>query len=110
VFLALVADVDFGPFLADENLPRRALLGLIINVAIGAVAFVARSIDVGGAVSAVLSHACRRADPSPIVVEEWTANTETFAVIAIIDSVVRRQHSRPRGHECKSSVYFKSTV
>jgi len=53
VFLALVADLDFGPFLTDEDLPRRAFLGLIVNVAIAAAAFVARSIDLGGALSAV---------------------------------------------------------
>ena len=54
VFLALVADVDFGPFLTDAELPRRVLTGLAVNVAIAASAYVARSIDLAGAFSAVI--------------------------------------------------------
>jgi uncharacterized protein (TIGR00297 family) len=54
VFLALVADLDFSAFLTDSDLPRRAVLGLVVNLAIAAAAFVARSIDLGGALSAVL--------------------------------------------------------
>jgi uncharacterized protein (TIGR00297 family) len=52
-FLALVGDMDFGLF-ADPDLPRRILLGLAVNVAIAVAAFVARSIDLAGAASAIV--------------------------------------------------------
>jgi len=52
--LALVGDVDFGPFLSDPELPRRILLGLAVNGAIAAAAFFARSIDLAGAASAIV--------------------------------------------------------
>jgi uncharacterized protein (TIGR00297 family) len=54
VAIALLARADFTIFFGDAGLPRRAAIGLAVNVAIAAAAYVARSIDVAGAVSAVV--------------------------------------------------------
>jgi uncharacterized protein (TIGR00297 family) len=54
VLVALLAKADLTVFFGDEDLPRRLLLGLAVNGAIAALAWMARSIDVGGALSAIL--------------------------------------------------------
>jgi uncharacterized protein (TIGR00297 family) len=54
LFLALVAEVDLGPLLAQGDFGRRVLLGLAINLVLAAGALAARSIDLAGAVSAVI--------------------------------------------------------
>jgi uncharacterized protein (TIGR00297 family) len=54
VFLGLVAEVDFSSFASDPELPRRILIGLGVNGAVAIAAFLARSIDVSGALSAVI--------------------------------------------------------
>lgn len=54
VAIALFSGVEWGRLLADPELPRRAGLGVAINGAIAALAFFGRSIDVPGAVSAVV--------------------------------------------------------
>jgi uncharacterized protein (TIGR00297 family) len=54
VFIALVAPVEWRSLLDDAELPRRLLTGLGVNAAIAAAAFIARSIDRAGAVSAVI--------------------------------------------------------
>jgi uncharacterized protein (TIGR00297 family) len=54
VFLALVADADFHGFLAEPALPGRIVLGVAVNGVIAVAAFLARSIDVSGALSATL--------------------------------------------------------
>ncbi|HET7294749.1 MAG TPA: DUF92 domain-containing protein [Vicinamibacteria bacterium] len=54
VALALLAPAEWPRLLLDPDLPRRALLGLAVNGAIAAPAFLARSIDLPGAVSAVV--------------------------------------------------------
>ncbi len=53
-WIAVVSDVDFGPLLASPELLSRLLLGLGINAVFAALAVLARSIDLGGAVSAVI--------------------------------------------------------
>jgi uncharacterized protein (TIGR00297 family) len=54
VGIALLARADFTIFFGDAGLGRRVAVGLAVNVAIAAVACVARSIDLAGAVSAVV--------------------------------------------------------
>ena len=53
IAIALLARADFTIFFGDPGLGRRAAIGLAVNVAIAAVAYFARSIDLAGAVSAV---------------------------------------------------------
>lgn len=53
-FVALVADVRVGAFLAEAQLPQRVLVGLAANLLIATGAFLARSIDLAGAASAIL--------------------------------------------------------
>ena len=53
VFLALTAPVEWRPLLESPELGPRAALGLGVNAMIAAAAFAARSIDLGGAISAV---------------------------------------------------------
>ena len=52
--LTLLAPAEWSRLLLDPELPRRALLGFAINVAIALPAFLARSIDLPGAASAVV--------------------------------------------------------
>jgi uncharacterized protein (TIGR00297 family) len=52
--LWLLAEARTGTLLADPDAPHRLLVGLAVNVAVGALAFFARSIDLAGALSAVL--------------------------------------------------------
>jgi uncharacterized protein (TIGR00297 family) len=52
--LPLLAQADFGLLAADPGFPGRALLGFGLNAAVALLALSARSIDRGGAVSAVL--------------------------------------------------------
>ena len=54
IAVALVARADLTIFFGDPTLARRAGLGLAINVAIAALAYLAKSIDVAGALSAVV--------------------------------------------------------
>lgn len=54
VFIALVAPVDWRPLLQEPDLVRRLWIGLGLNAAIAAGASLARSIDLAGAVSAVI--------------------------------------------------------
>jgi uncharacterized protein (TIGR00297 family) len=54
IAIALLSRADFTIFFGDPGLGRRAAIGLAVNVAIAAVAYAARSIDVAGAVSAVV--------------------------------------------------------
>src|SRR4029079_8397186 len=54
VVLPLLVRGEPAQLLALPDLPRRLLLGLGINAAIALLAFVARSIDLGGALSAVV--------------------------------------------------------
>jgi len=54
VVLPLLVRAEPAQLLALPDLPRRLLLGLGINAAIALLAFVARSIDLGGALSAVV--------------------------------------------------------
>jgi uncharacterized protein (TIGR00297 family) len=54
VALGLLALAEPSRLLDDPDAPRRVLLGLAVNVAVGALALVARSIDLAGALSAVL--------------------------------------------------------
>ena len=54
IAIALLARADFTIFFGDPGLGRRVAVGLAVNAAIAAVAYVARSIDVAGAVSAVV--------------------------------------------------------
>jgi uncharacterized protein (TIGR00297 family) len=54
VFLALVADADFAALASDPEVPRRLVVGFGVNGAIAVAAFVARSIDLPGAVSATI--------------------------------------------------------
>jgi uncharacterized protein (TIGR00297 family) len=54
IAIVLMARADLTIFFGDPGLPRRALLGLAINAAIAALAYVARSIDLPGAVSAIV--------------------------------------------------------
>ena len=51
--LGLLARVEPWRLLEDPDATRRVLLGLAVNVAVGALAYAARSIDVAGALSAV---------------------------------------------------------
>jgi uncharacterized protein (TIGR00297 family) len=53
LLLPLLAAAEPLAFLADPLLPRRLALGLALNAAIAVAAFLARSIDLGGALSAV---------------------------------------------------------
>jgi len=54
VAIALVSRADLTIFFGDPTLARRAALGLAINVGIAALAYLAHSIDVAGALSAVV--------------------------------------------------------
>lgn len=54
VFLALVADADFAALASDPDLPRRIAIGVGVNGGIAIAAWLARSIDVAGALSAVV--------------------------------------------------------
>jgi len=54
VVIALVSRADLTIFFGDPTLARRAALGLAINVGIAALAYLAHSIDVAGALSAVV--------------------------------------------------------
>jgi uncharacterized protein (TIGR00297 family) len=54
IAIALLARADFTIFFGDPGLGRRALVGLAVNVAIAALAYLARSIDLAGAISAVV--------------------------------------------------------
>jgi uncharacterized protein (TIGR00297 family) len=54
VAIALFASAEWPRLMEDDGLGRRALLGVAINGAIAALAFFGRSIDVPGAVSAVV--------------------------------------------------------
>jgi uncharacterized protein (TIGR00297 family) len=54
IAIALLSRADLTIFFGDPTLARRAALGLAINVGIAALAYLARSIDVAGAVSAVV--------------------------------------------------------
>jgi uncharacterized protein (TIGR00297 family) len=54
IFVGLVADVRVGAFLTEPRLPQRVLVGLAVNLLIATGAFLARSIDLGGAASAIL--------------------------------------------------------
>lgn len=54
VTLALLAPADWSRLLLDPELPQRILLGVGVNAAIAAPAFLARSIDLPGALSAVV--------------------------------------------------------
>ena len=54
IAVALLARADLALFLGDPGLPRRLALGLALNLAIAVLAFLARSIDLPGAVSAVV--------------------------------------------------------
>jgi uncharacterized membrane protein len=54
IAIALVSRADLTIFFGDPTLARRAALGLAINVGIAALAYLAHSIDVAGALSAVV--------------------------------------------------------
>ena len=54
IAIVLMARADLTIFFGDPGLPRRAALGLAINTLIAALAYVARSIDLAGAFSAVV--------------------------------------------------------
>lgn len=54
IAVALLARADLTIFFGDPGLARRAATGLAINLAIAALAYLARSIDLAGALSAVL--------------------------------------------------------
>jgi uncharacterized protein (TIGR00297 family) len=54
VAVALLARADLTIFFGDAGLPRRAAIGLAVNLAIAGLAWTARSIDVAGALSAVV--------------------------------------------------------
>jgi uncharacterized protein (TIGR00297 family) len=54
VFLALVAPVEWRPLWQEADVPRRLWTGLGLNAVIAAGAFLGRSIDLAGAVSAVV--------------------------------------------------------
>src|SRR5262249_39030464 len=53
IAVALLARADLTILFGDPGLPRRAALGLAVNAVIAALAFLARSVDLAGAVSAV---------------------------------------------------------
>jgi uncharacterized protein (TIGR00297 family) len=52
--LPLLAQADPGQLATDPGLPGRVLLGLAVNAAVAVAAYFARSIDVAGAVSAIV--------------------------------------------------------
>ena len=54
IAVALFARADLTVFFGDPDLPRRAAVGLAVNAAIAAAAYVARSIDRAGAMSAIV--------------------------------------------------------
>lgn len=54
VFLELTASVEWGPLVRDAQTPTRLAVGLGVNGLIAAGAYLARSIDVAGAMSAVV--------------------------------------------------------
>jgi uncharacterized protein (TIGR00297 family) len=54
IAIALLSRADLTIFFGDPTLARRAALGLAINVGIAALAYFAHSIDVAGALSAVV--------------------------------------------------------
>lgn len=54
VVLGLLALAEPARLLADPQLPRLVFLGLLVNLAVALPAWAARSLDVGGAVSAVV--------------------------------------------------------
>jgi len=54
IAIALASRADLTIFFGDPTLARRAALGLAINVGIAALAYLAHSIDVAGALSAVV--------------------------------------------------------
>jgi uncharacterized protein (TIGR00297 family) len=54
IAIALLARADFTIFFGDPGVGRRAAVGLAVNVAIAALAYLARSIDRAGAISAVV--------------------------------------------------------
>jgi uncharacterized protein (TIGR00297 family) len=54
IAIALLSRADLTIFFGDPTLARRAALGLAINVGIAALAYLAHSIDVAGALSAVV--------------------------------------------------------
>lgn len=54
VMLALAAAASPSLMAADPGLPRRTLIGLAVNAAIALLAYLAGSIDAGGAISAVV--------------------------------------------------------
>ncbi len=54
IAVALFSRADLTIFFGDPGLARRAAIGLAVNVAIATLAWLARSIDVPGAVSAVV--------------------------------------------------------
>jgi uncharacterized protein (TIGR00297 family) len=54
VAIALFSGVEWARLSADPALPRRAALGVVVNGAIAALAYFGRSIDVPGALSAVV--------------------------------------------------------
>ena len=54
IAVALFSRADLTVFFGDPELPRRAAVGLAVNAAIAAAAYFARSIDVAGAVSAIV--------------------------------------------------------
>ena len=54
IAIVLMARADLTIFFGDPGLGRRAAVGLAINTAIAALAYVARSIDLPGAISAVV--------------------------------------------------------
>lgn len=54
IAVALLAHADLTIFFGDPGLGRRAATGLAVNVGIAALAYTARSIDVAGALSAVV--------------------------------------------------------
>jgi uncharacterized protein (TIGR00297 family) len=54
IAIALAARADFTIFFGDPGLGRRAAIGLIVNMAIAGLAYLAHSIDLAGAVSAVV--------------------------------------------------------
>jgi uncharacterized protein (TIGR00297 family) len=54
IAIALLARADFTIFFGDPGLGRRAATGLAVNLAIAALAYLAHSIDLAGAISAVV--------------------------------------------------------
>jgi uncharacterized protein (TIGR00297 family) len=54
IAIALLARADLTIFFGDPGLGRRAAVGLAVNVVIAALAYVARSIDLAGALSAIV--------------------------------------------------------